>query len=218
MEFIPASESPLFTRLFALYAKGLFYRRFKHVWIRQEYKPGPNSRTVYYLNHTSWWDGLVPLMLNSYRFRQYARAMMEDRQLKSYIFFRKLGTFSIQRDNPRKAIVSLRYAVRHMLNEHSSLFIYPQGKICPACNRLAFEGGLAWLHSKMPDSVDFVPVGIYMHTIRYDKPELFLHVGPPADNHSNQDRTKYFEQKLENILSGLRMTAGFDDQPYERFI
>ena len=145
---------------------------------------------------------------------------MEDKQMRQYPFFKKIGAFSIDRDDPRKAITSLRYAVQSMKRERASLFIYPEGKITPAGTDMSFEGGLAWLHSKVPD-VDYVPIGIYMHTIRHDKPELHLQIGEAvnADPASgNPEKTALFEDKLNQILRELRKTAGFDDKPYEQFL
>lgn len=220
LEFIPAKESTFFIKVFRIYVRLLFKRRFHRVWLRQEYRPGPDSRTVYYLNHHSWWDGLIPLLLNEYRFKQKARAIMEDRQMQQYSFFQKIGAFSINREDPRKAITSLRYAVKSMQRSHSCLFIYPEGSISPAGSVPDFEGGLAWLHAKLPD-VDFVPIGIYMHTIRSDKAELHLHVGKSLDvdpETSAGARSKFFEQQMSRLLDELRRTGGFDDTPYERFV
>jgi 1-acyl-sn-glycerol-3-phosphate acyltransferase len=221
LEFLPAQESALFTRLFGVYTKLLFRRRFKHVWLRQEYTPGPQDKTIYYLNHNSWWDGLIPLLLNRYRLHQNGRALMEDRQLKKYPMFRWLGTFSVNRNDPRKVITSLRYAVQSMQRDCASLYLYPEGKIKPAGTKLVFEGGLAWLHSKVADAVDFVPIGIYMHTLRFDKPELHLHIGKPVrpgPDLSNREKSEVFEQELENLLAGLKIYAGFEDSGFERLL
>ncbi|MEL7834300.1 lysophospholipid acyltransferase family protein [Fodinibius sp. Rm-B-1B1-1] len=220
MDFIPANESPIFIKVFRLYTKLLFKRRFKKVWLKQEYEPCSQCKTVYFLNHHSWWDGLIPLMLNEYRFQQQARALMEDKQMKTYSLFQKIGAFSIDRDNPRKAISSLRYAVKSFERDHASLFIYPEGTITPAGSAMNFEGGLAWLHEKL-DNVDFVPIGIYMHTIRHDKPELHLHVGPPVrlnDDLPKDQKTAQFENVLNTMLNELRKKAGFDDREFEQFL
>lgn len=159
-------------------------------------------------------------MLNEYRFQQQARALMEDKQMRKYKLFQKIGAFSINRDDPRKAIISLRYAVNSFERDHSSLFIYPEGAITPTGSKMKFEGGLAWLHDKL-EHVDFVPIGIYMHTIRHDKPELHLHVGRPMkvkDGLSSDEKTMQFEQTLDQMLDDLRSQAGFDDSEFERFL
>ncbi len=220
MDFIPANESPLFIKGFRLYTWLLFKRRFKKVWLKQEYSPCSECKTVYYLNHHSWWDGLIPLLLNEFRFRQQARAMMEDKQMQQYSLFQKIGAFSINRDDARKTIRSLRYAVKSFERPHSSLFIYPEGTITPPGSAMHFEGGLAWLHDNL-EHVDFVPVGIYMHTIRHDKPELHLYVGRPTNletSLSREKKTAYFEKQLDEILAELREQAGFDDTEFEQFL
>lgn len=220
MDFIPASESPFFINIFRIYTWWLFKRRFSAVWLKQEYEPCSVCKTVYYLNHHSWWDGLIPFLLNEYRFHQQARALMEDEQMKTYKFFRRIGAFSINRHDPRKAITSMRYAVQSFRRDHSSLFIYPEGKITPIGSSMKFEGGLAWLSTKLLD-VHFVPIGSYMHTIRNDKPELHLHVGSPTtfkESMSNDERTRLFEKTLDQMLEELREKAGFDDSDFERLI
>ena len=211
LDFIPAKESPLFIKIFRLYTWLLFKRRFKNVWLKQEYEPCSECKTIYYLNHHSWWDGLIPLLLNEFRFQQKARALMEDKQMRQHSLFQKIGAFSINRDDPRKAVTSLRYAVQSFQRDHASLFIYPEGSITPVGTDMEFEGGLAWLSDKLPD-VDIVPIGIHMHTIRHDKPELHLHVGRQLRRDkelSSEERTQRFEYRLDQILASLRKEAGF---------
>lgn len=220
MDFIPAKESPFFIAGFRWYTRWLFKRRFHRVWLKQEYDPCPECKTLYFLNHHSWWDGLIPLLLNEFRFKQQARAIMEDKQMKKYSFFQKIGAFSINRSDPRKAVKSLRYAISSFKRKNSSLFIYPEGTITPPGSKMHFEDGLAWLHDKLED-VDFVPVGIYMHTIRHDKPELHLHVGNPiriSDNLLRKEKTEKFENVLNGMLADLKKTAGFDDSEFEVFL
>ena len=220
MDFIPAKESRLFISVFRWYTYLLFKRRFKKVWLKQEYEPCSSCKTVYYLNHHSWWDGLIPLLLNEFRFNQRARAIMEDKQMNKHSLFRKIGAFSINREDPRKAITSLRYALKSFERPNSSLFVYPEGSITPVGSEMNFEGGLGWLHSRL-EEVDFVPVAIHMHTIRHDKPELHLHVGPSVQldrGQSGKERTAAFERRLDQMLTELRETAGFDDSSFERFL
>lgn len=220
MNFIPAKESALFIKVFRIYTRFLFKRRFSRVWLKQDYYPGDQSKTIYYLNHHSWWDGLIPLLLNEYRFNQQARAMMEDKQMLEHPFFQKIGAFSINREDKRQSVTALRYAVQSFERPNASLFIYPEGRTTPAGTPLRFEGGLAWLNQRLPQ-VDVVPIGIYMHTIRHDKPELHLQVGAPVQSDaslSTNEQSRYFEQALESILTSLRQKAGFDDSPFERLL
>lgn len=220
LDFHPAKESQIFIKCFRLYTWFLFKRRFKRVWIKQEYQPYSSCKTLYFLNHHSWWDGLIPFLLNEFRFHQLGRAVMEDKQIIKYPFFQKLGAFSINREDPQKAIKSLRYAVSSFERDHSSLFIYPEGTITPTGSAMDFEGGLAWLHNEL-DDVDFVPIAIHIHTIRHDKPELHLHVGSHIrikKSLSKEEKTRHFESILDDMLNKLRATAGFDDSEFKKFL
>lgn len=219
-DFIPARESLLIIRLFGWYTKWLFRHRFNKVWMKQTYSPGPDSKTIYYLNHSSWWDGIIPLLLNQYLFRQKARAMMDRRQMTRYRFFRWLGAFSVNLDSPRGSIRPLRYAVESMQRENSSLFIYPEGKMVPfTSDKPEFRGGLSWLCRQLSE-VDVVPVGIYIHTIRHNKPELHISIGKAIDTESGRESKEGLQQVLELALQEelkfLQRHSGFDDSIFTR--
>jgi 1-acyl-sn-glycerol-3-phosphate acyltransferase len=219
-KFIAAEESPIFRSLFNVYVKNLFKRRFETVWINQQYHPSADAKTVYFLNHTSWWDGLIPLVLNTYCFNQQPRAMMEYEQIKKYPFFKKIGAFSVDQESPRHIRASLRYALESMDRENASLYLYPEGEIKPIGRAINFKPGIGWLCNKLKN-VDFVPIGIHMHTIRHDKPELHLWVGKPCEVEKGKTKSTYstaFEQSMKKVLDQLHASAGFDDKPYEKLL
>lgn len=200
--FIPAEESRWFIFLFDIYCRWLFHRRFDEVQITSDYQPDKNQKTIYFLNHHSWWDGLIPFLLNQRLFRQRARGMMEDKQLRQYPFFRRLGVFSINLSTPKASVISMRYAVTSMQRDQAALYIYPQGKIVPFTTRnLSFKKGVGWLAKKVPGA-DLVPVGIHIHTMDSDKPKLRIHVGAPSDI-KRQDSSAQINSALEKDLSNL---------------
>jgi len=182
-------------------------RRFDSISIRSEYRPGSNQKSIYYLNHNSWWDGLIPFLLNQKKFRQNARGMMEDKQLHRYLFFRRIGVFSINLSSPRSSMQSLRYALDSMKRPNASLYIYPQGKIVPfnATPHIEFRNGLGWLAKKLPEC-DIVPVAVDIHTRESDKPRLEILVGNPVEpdlDQSTDQITKNFENELSALLKRL---------------
>lgn len=178
--FIPANESWFHIRFFGWFTKWLCRFRFRRVWIRQETYPKPGDRTIWFLNHTSWWDGLIPLLLNNYRFHQQARALMEDKQMVEHKFFSRIGAFSVNLDDPRSSVISLRYAVDSMKRDNASLFIYPEGKIVPwSIDKPEFRAGLPWLCKQLPE-VGVVPVAITIHTMNSSKPEIHICIGKPC--------------------------------------
>lgn len=210
LNFIPAKESKWFITLFDWYVRLLFRRRFKHVLLDQHYHPGSESKTIYYLNHTSWWDGLIPLLLNQKYFHQNARAMMEDKQMREHSFFKKIGAFSVNPDDPRSSVRSLRYAVESVSRPNSSLFIYPEGKIVPfSSEKPQFRKGLGWISNQCP-GIDVVPIGIYIHTARYDKPELIIRVGKAVPVDHSMDSSvinEIFEAKMGELLAALQKNS-----------
>jgi 1-acyl-sn-glycerol-3-phosphate acyltransferase len=218
LNLIPADESRFFIWFFDQYTRWSLKRRFKQIWVKQEYRPGPKSRTVYFLNHNLWWDGLIPLYLNRTFFHQQARALMEDKQMRQYTFFSKIGAFSINLEDPKASISSLRYAVESMNRESASLFIYPEGSItAPSESAPNFKDGLAWIYKKT-DDIDFVPIHIYSHFMRSSKPELYLSIGKSVVHDKSLSRnelTKLFEADMKHLNSQTREVAGTSDEGFE---
>lgn len=206
LPFLPAKESALFIKLFEMYTDWLLWRRFDSVSMNNGYLLNQGQKTIFYLNHCSWWDGLIPFLLNQKMFRQNARGMMEDKQLYKYPFFRRLGVFSIGLSSPRSSMQSLRYAIKSMERPNASLYIYPQGKIRPfSIDGLDFRKGIGWLAKKLPEA-DLVPVAIYIHTKESDKPRLEISVGSAVDVDRSQkaDRiNRILEERLSDLLKDL---------------
>ena len=204
--FIPAQESPLFVKAFTYYMNWFFRYRFRNIWLSQHYFPEEDSKTIYFLNHTTWWDGLIPLFLNENVLKQKGRAMMEDKQMLKYSFFKKIGAFSVHLDNPKSALVSLRYAVKSMQRPNAALFIYPEGEINTfSYNKPTFKQGLAWLTEQVPDA-DVVPVGIYMHCMYKSKPELVIRIDSAVEIDHTQGSDAIndsLQMEMRNTLRAL---------------
>jgi 1-acyl-sn-glycerol-3-phosphate acyltransferase len=198
--FIPARESALFIFFFKYYLKWLYKRRFRGVYLRNDYQT-PSDSTIYYLNHHYWWDGLTPLLLSEFIFNQKARAIMDEKQLMKHPFFRKIGVFSINLEDSKKTIATLRYAIESLKRPNSCLFIYPQGEFFPL-NKASngFKKGLSWLSKKASGS-EVVPIAQWIDYRKGDKPELWIHVGPALDQNQIEDNS--FEQILEAMLQPL---------------
>jgi len=217
---IPSSESTLFNRLFKPYAMWLYRRRFDAVYYKGEYRPGSLDSTVWYLNHYSWWDALTPFLLNEKLYKQNLRAIMDEVQVRKYPFFNKLGAFSVDRSNPRKAVQSLKYAADCLTQERIGLYIFPQGSIRPEMERpIKFESGLAWLYQSCP-SIDFVPVVTTMNTRYSDRPRLYIRSGTPIKK-STDDRgriTEALNQGMEALMIDLHRVAEEEHPLWQRLI
>ncbi len=181
-DFIKEKYSPVFNRLFYWYSVTLFLRRFKCVWLDDSGHPPAGNSTLFIGNHNSWWDALIPFLLNERVYKMVGRAIMDEHQLEKYPFFRRIGTFSINREFPRKAMKSLEYAADLMNGARPGagvgLWFYPEGKLVSPDTPVTLESGLAWLARRLnPRNCDMVPFAVHMHTMRSDKPELFIKMG-----------------------------------------
>ncbi len=58
-----ARRHPGFERFFFAYLRWLLRRSFAAVWVRCGAAPFPTSGYIAAANHTSWWDGFVPYVL-----------------------------------------------------------------------------------------------------------------------------------------------------------
>ena len=87
--------------------RSAIWSHFARVWLRVEGPiPTPaDGPLIFYLNHPSWWDGYMALVLNRMvlgnRFQAFC--MMDERELRRYRFFTWLGAFSVNRYDARSA-------------------------------------------------------------------------------------------------------------------
>ncbi len=180
--FLPANESRIFMRFFAFYSKMLSKKVFKHVYLDQHYTPDSSRSTLFFGNHSMWWDALTPLLLNEYVLHQRPRAIMEWEQMYKYKFFSRIGCFSIDRSNPRSALNSLQYGTDWLNKPGNSLYLYPEGKIVnPVKTTLEFESGIVRMLPKLAEHVDVVPLIQHINAMYHAKPSLFMRIGKPLD-------------------------------------
>lgn len=137
----------------------------------------PDCPIVFIGNHPSWWDAIVPLLLSYGRFHHDAYAMMEEKQLARYRFFRKIGCFSVVREDPRSAVRSLAYAADLLRGTPRALWMYPQGVLTSVEQRpLRFFGGAARLLRDLGD-VFAVPTAFRYEFVGDERPEIFVSFG-----------------------------------------
>lgn len=209
---LEAKKSRWFEKVFALYNRNLFKRRFHCLNVsgleilRNRKKDVP---LIIYANHSSWWDGLVAFEisrcadLDSY-------VMMEEKQLKKLFLFRKLGAFSVIREKPREAVKSLNYATKILTEAaNRALWIFPQGEILPNDLRpLKFYNGLACIMEKLRNCYA-VPVAMRYEFLSQYKPEIFFKVGDfkrfSIEDFNRKKATQNFEEDLTRNLEELKL-------------
>lgn len=176
--FIPANEHKFVIWFFKWFTFYSMKFRFKNVYFRTNYTPHDQDSTLILGNHHSWWDGLIPLLINEFVFKQQARAVMEDKQLQKHPFFSRIGAFSINREHLKSALFSLNYCAQWLKNPGNSLFLYPEGKITSVTTAIQVEPGFLKILQQTPE-VKVVLMTILINCTHQSKPDLILDIYGP---------------------------------------
>jgi chlorobactene lauroyltransferase len=207
---IEAHKNRLFERLFLIYTRRVMRKHFDGVHVgglENIRKIDRSLPVILYCNHSSWWDVMLPFLVTKEVLHLDAYAMMEEKQLRRYKFFRRIGVFSVERESPREAVESMRYAASLLDHPNVALWIFPQGVMVPNDVRpLKFYPGVARI-SAMIGRVQFVPVAHRYEFLMQQRPEAFTLIGEPwvpQDPGTRAELTAELEQRLTNLLDALR--------------
>lgn len=206
---LEANKSAWFERIFAVYNLNLLKRRFHSFHISNLDLLVKNKPTIIFANHSSWWDGLAAFQI-SQLIKADSFIMMEERQLRKLRLFRRLGAFSVVRENPRLAVKSLHYAI-NLLKENPArtLWIFPQVEILPNDSRpIKFYAGLSRIIENLK-SCTVVSLAIRYEFLDEYKPEVFVKINDPEIFNQNnlinyKDLNKHFEKNLTDALDELK--------------
>ena len=225
---LKAKKSFTFRKIFTLYNRNLVRRRFSALRVsglnELQNKTVSDAPLLIYANHSSWWDGLVAFEI-SRRAALDAYVMMEEKHLKKLFLFRRLGAFSVARENPRGAVESIRYAAEILTEKRErALWIFPQGEIAPQDARpIFFYNGLSRIIEKLPRA-RIVPVAMRFEFTGEYKPEIFVKIGiietvEAGKSFDSKKATIRFAGKMTELLDDLKtdaVTRNFDE--YEKII
>ncbi len=143
--------------------------------------PGTREKLIFYLNHPSWWDPLLCIVLGQ-RFvpGRHFYAPIDADQLQRYAVLRPLGMFPVQVGTPRGAVQFLRSAEAVLARGHI-LGITPQGEFADARVRPPrFKPGLGALMARMEargEQVTAVPVALEYTFWNQRLPEALVAAG-----------------------------------------
>lgn len=207
-----AKKSVLFEKVFAVYNRNLFKRRFNSLRVSDlDFLNGRDKHfpLLIYANHSSWWDGLVAFEIS--RAAQLdSFFMMEERQLRKLRLFLKLGAFSVVREKPRQAVQSIVYAADILRKKpNRAVWIFPQGVILPNDLRpLNFYNGLTKIIEKVGNCYA-TPVAMRFEFLGDVKPDIFVKIGEPEffnlrERINSRQTTALFENKLTETLDNLK--------------
>ncbi len=177
---------------------------------------------IYVANHSSFWDGIVlNFLLRKCRRQQPLYCMIDDVQVNEHPFFRRVGGFSISRDDRRDAIASIEYAseLLHRRTDPPALVIFPQGKIEPNDLRpIRIEAAVTRIIERCPHA-RVVPVAIRYEFWLEQGAELLVRIGSELqfENEPNSEIASTLRAKLTESLDFLKQ-GGLEHRSGDRVV
>ena len=153
-------------------------------------------------NHTSWWDGMMLIMLSEHIVPSDAYVMMDAANLRRLPFFAGLGAFGVDLSSRRDGAVAVRYAAELLSGPGRVVWVFPQGEERPVHERpLRFSAGAARIAS-LADART-VPVALsYVFGAR-EQPDVFVSIGPPLVDADRDAQAAAVQAELERIERAL---------------
>jgi phytoene desaturase len=155
---------------------------------------------VVVLNHPSWWDPLMGMVLAE-RFAAYRHYVpMAAAGLKRYRFFEPLGFFGVE-PGPAGALSFLRTATAILGQKGNALWITAQGKFTDPRERpVQLRQGVGHLLRRL-DNVVVLPLAIEYPFWKERFPEALAHFGEPIFGGRGGERA--VEEWMSRIEAGL---------------
>ncbi len=176
-----APPSPALLSLFARYLRWYVPRSFHAVRLaRAERFPRHAQRLIVCLNHPSWWDPVIAILLSRYLLPTAAHyAPMEASALRRYGFMRRLGLFPVDNDSSRAGAQFLRSGAAILDHPNAVLWVTPEGHFTDVRTRPAQwrPGVAALLHRSRQCTV--VPLALEYTFWDERRPEALALVGEP---------------------------------------
>ncbi len=183
--------SPALLSLFARYLRWYIPQSFHALRLAHpERFPRHAERLIVCLNHPSWWDPIVSIVLSRFLLPGTDHyAPMEASALRRYGFMRRLGLFPVDNQSPRAAAQFLRTAA-HILNTPGSvLWVTPEGQFTDVRTRpVAWKAGLAALLHRAGECT-VVPLALEYTFWDERRPEALALVGEPLTIADGSART-----------------------------
>lgn len=155
-------------------------------------------------NHFSWWDGFFIYWLNKKLLNKKLHIMMLEEQLKRYWFFKKLGCYSIDLNDNRKIITSLKYTLDLLSNPENLIIIYPQGEINPYEKRpVEIKEGVDYISSKSNIDFQVLPAAFKIHYINERYPIIYARFGNLLSSKIISANKIIFKDKFGSNLDSL---------------
>src|ERR1043166_903890 len=168
---------------------------------------------IVYLNHPSWWDPMICLILAAKFFSERIHyAPIDAAMLDRYRFFRKLGCFGIEPNTRRGAAHFLRTGMGVLTQPRTALWITAQGRFTdPRQRPVQLQPGVGHLARRLQRGT-VLPLALEYPFWEQRFPEALARWGEPISIENEPRRTAsewtgFLAQRLESAQNALSRDA-----------
>ncbi len=209
---IPAKPQRWAHAIFRPYLRSLFQRRFHALHLLGDLPDVPHNTPILLLpNHSTWWDGFFPYLLNDAIWQREFYIMMLEERLREFWFFRFVGAFSIKQQSLKGIVEALDYTVNLLRTESDEkqddkrlVVMFPQGELAPWGKRpLGYNRGIERVLRKCRDQnirAAIVPLAMRCEFLGDEKPHVFLCCGKPIFTDSVTLPSAVELEQIETVL------------------
>lgn len=201
--------SPRLVDLFTRYGERYLARHFHAVRLSQRDRPDPDAPRgrplVVYLNHPSWWDPLICLLLARRLFPQLRHfGPMDAAGLDKYRFFGKLGFFGIEPGTARGARRFLEVSQGLLAQPDTALWITAGGSFSDPRERpVCLRPGLGALIRRL-DQATVLPLALEYPFWEERSPEALARFGEPLPVRGYERSADGWTELLEGRLAAVQ--------------
>lgn len=195
---IPGHYTPWFVRGFGKYVRWLLARKFQAVRLDRSGFAGDGDGPrapfapldqeprplIVLLSHSSWWDPLVGVLIGTMFLPSRSGCIPMDRAMLAKLgFFRRIGMFGIDPDDPASLPAMARYVgERFAQDARPTLWITPQGEFADPRAPIALRPGAALIAARTPGAIVLTLCIEYAFWLS-SKPEVFVRLSRVPDTH-----------------------------------
>jgi len=164
------------------------------------------------LNHPSWWDPMIGIVLSSRCRKRDHFAAIDSRAVRQYAFFRRLGFVGIDPTSVLGAATLLRLGSTILSESNRVFWVTAQGRFSDVRQRpLALQGGVGHLAARLERGI-VLPVALEYAFWNERTPEALIRVGEPlrVEDHaglSSKGWLAFIEENLTHNLDELNREA-----------
>lgn len=193
--------------IFDPYLKRLFKKSFWDFRVINELPEIDKTKSLLITpNHFSWWDGFFVYWLNKNILSKKLFVMMLEEQLKRYWFFQKVGCYSIDLNDNRKMITSLKYTIELLSDPDNLVTIYPQGEIQPYDTRnITLKSGIEFLSKSSKTEFQVLPIAFRIHHTNERLPVVYVRFGKILTSKEVSQHPVIFNEEFTENINKLNL-------------